>query len=280
MSGNFREDAALEQKNSIAFAGGNLPRFYDEGLVPVIFADYAADMARRVSILNPGSVLEIAAGTGIVTRALRDALAPAAKLVATDLSPAMLEIAKPKFRAGEAVTFQPADALALPFADGSFDVVACQFGTMFYPDKDKGHREAFRVLKPGGRYIFNVWDAHRNVPFARIAHELVLRLMPDDPPPFMKIPFGYGFDPIQDSLVAAGFADVTAFVVAIDKALPDARLFATGVVGGTPFGDQLAARGMAIEPVIGQLAQEYERAFGVPGRMPLRALVFEARKPA
>jgi SAM-dependent methyltransferase len=166
----------------------------------VIFADYAADLARRVAAAEPANVLEIAAGTGIVTRALRDAAARS-ELVATDLSPAMLEIARPKFRADETVTFQPADALALPFADASFDVVACQFGIMFYPDKDQGNREAFRVLKPGGRYIFSVWDAHRNVPFARIAHELATRLFPNDPPQFMKVPFSYGFDAAQDSLV-------------------------------------------------------------------------------
>ena len=267
------------EKNSISFAGGSLPQFYDEGLGPVIFADYATDLARRVAAAKPANVLEIAAGTGIVTRALRDALDASAKLVATDLSQAMLEIAKPKFRPDETVTFQPADALALPFADASFDVIACQFGIMFYPDKDQGNREAFRVLKSGGRYIFSVWDAHRNVPFARIAHELATRLFPVDPPQFMKLPFSYGFDAAQDSLVALGFKDVTAAVVAVDKAIPDTRLFATGVVGGSPFSDQLAARGMAIEPVIDQLTTEYERAFGKPGRMPLRAIVFEARKP-
>jgi len=270
----------LEQKHSISFSGDSLPRFYDEGLGPVIFADYAADLARRVAAAKPANVLEIAAGTGIVTRALRDALDTSAKLIATDLSPAMLEIARPKFRAEEAVAFQPADALALPFADASFDVVACQFGIMFYPDKNQGNREAFRVLKPGGRYIFSVWDAHRNVPFARLAHELATRLFPADPPQFMKVPFSYGFDAAQDSLVALGFSDVTASVVAIDKPIPDTRLFATGVVGGSPFSDQLQARGMTIEPVIDQLTQEYDRAFGVPGRMPLRAIVFEARKPS
>lgn len=268
------------EKNSISFAGGNLTRFYDENLGPVIFADYAADLARRIAALKPASVLEIAAGTGIVTRALRDALEPMAKLVATDLSPAMLAIARPKFRPDENVTLQPADALALPFADASFDAVACQFGIMFYPDKDQGNREAFRVLKPGGRYIFSVWDAHRNVPFARIAHALAMRLFPVDPPQFMKVPFSYGFDAAQDSLVAAGFKDVTASVVVVDVGIPDTRLFATGVVGGSPFGEQLTARGMAVEPVIDQLTQEYQRAFGVPGRMPLRAIVFEARKPA
>lgn len=268
------------EKNSIAFTGGDLPRLYDEGLGPVIFADYAADMARRVAAAKPANVLEIAAGTGIVSRALRDALPGSARLVSTDLSPAMLEIARPKFRPGEAVTLQQADALALPFADATFDLVACQFGVMFYPDKDKGYREAIRVLKPGGRYIFSVWDAHRNVPFSRIAHALAERLIPVDPPQFMKVPFSYGFDAAQDSLIAAGFKDVTAAVVAIDKAIPDTRLFATGVVGGSPFADQLAARGMAIEPVIDQLTQEYDRAFGNPGRMPLRAIVFEARKPS
>jgi len=115
-------------------------------------------------------VLETAAGTGIVTRKLRDALAKDARLTATDLNPPMLEVARAKFRAGEQVEFQPADATALPFADGSFDAVTCQFGIMFFPGKAKSCSEVFRVLAPGGRYVFSVWDSHRYNPFGRITH--------------------------------------------------------------------------------------------------------------
>jgi SAM-dependent methyltransferase len=265
-------------KNTISFGDSDLAHFYDVGLGPVIFADYAADMARRVAAAKPRTVLEIAAGTGIVTRALRDALPATASLTATDLSPGMLEIAKAKFTGDENVAVQPADALALPFPDASFDVVACQFGVMFYPDKDKGHREAMRVLKPGGRYIFSVWDAHRNNPFARVVQEMIERVFPVDPPQFMKVPFSYGFDAIQDSLLGDGLPELTAHVIAVDKTIPDVRLFAAGMVLGSPFRDQLKARGIAPEPAVDNLTKEYERAFGSPARMRLRAIVYEARK--
>jgi ubiquinone/menaquinone biosynthesis C-methylase UbiE len=117
---------------------GSIPAFYDHGLGPVFFADFADDIARRAAATAPRRVLEIAAGTGIVTRRLRDMLPPEAHLAATDLNPPMLEVARGKFHPDEMVEFQPADAMALPFPDSSFDVVVCQFGVMFFPDKDKG----------------------------------------------------------------------------------------------------------------------------------------------
>ena len=157
---------------------GSIPQYYDQGLGPIIFADYAADIAQRAAAGNPLRVLETAAGTGIVTRRLRDALPADAHLIATDLNPPMLDIARAKFRAGEQVAFQPADAVALPFADQSFDAVVCQFGIMFFPDKARSCAEVFRVLAPGGRYLFSVWDSHRHNPFGRIAHEVAGSFFP------------------------------------------------------------------------------------------------------
>jgi ubiquinone/menaquinone biosynthesis C-methylase UbiE len=139
---------------------GSIPAFYDHGLGPVFFADFADDIAQRAAESAPMRVLEIAAGTGIVTRRLRDLLPREAHLIATDLNPPLLEVARRKFRPDERVEFQPADATALPFPDTSFDVLVCQFGVMFFPDKDKGHREAHRVLVSRGRYLFSVWDSH------------------------------------------------------------------------------------------------------------------------
>ena len=146
---------------------GSIPQHYDRSLGPLIFVDYAADISHRVAACNPARVLETAAGTGIVTRWLRDVLPAGVRLTATDLNPPMLEIARTKFRSGEQVEFQPADATALPFADSSFDAVVCQFGVMFFPDKDKSYREVYRVLAPGGHYLFNIWDSHRHNPFGK-----------------------------------------------------------------------------------------------------------------
>jgi len=161
---------------------GSIPEHYDRGLGPMVFVDYAADIARRTAVCSPRRVLEIAAGTGIATRRLRDVLPAGAHLTATDLNPPMLEIARAKFRPDEQVDFRPADATTLPFADGSFDAVVCQFGVMFFPDKDKSYREVHRVLAPGGRYLFNVWDGHRHNQFGRIAHEVAGGFFPADPP--------------------------------------------------------------------------------------------------
>jgi ubiquinone/menaquinone biosynthesis C-methylase UbiE len=260
---------------------GSIPQYYDQGLGPLIFVDYAADIAARAAAGNPKRVLETAAGTGIVTRRLRDALPAGASLTATDLNPPMLEIARTKFRTGEKVEFQPADAMAFLFAGGSFDAVVCQFGVMFYPDKDKSHAEVHRVLAPRGRYLFSVWDAHRYNPFSRIAHEVVMRFFPVDPPQFYRVPFSaHQIDPIKESLIEAGFANIDIAVVSLEKEIPDASGFARAMVYGNPLVDQIRERrGVDPEGVVDAILQELDREFGRdPGRMPLRAIVFEAKK--
>ena len=152
-------------------------------------------------------MLEIAAGTGIVTRQVaHDALPATSELVASDLNPPMLDIARHKFTAREKIEFHTADATALPFSDSTFDAMVCQFGVMFFPDKDKAYREAFRVLAGGGRFHFNVWDSFDFNPFARVVHETVGRFFGADTPRFYTIPFGYHrIDPIKASLADAGF---------------------------------------------------------------------------
>jgi len=259
---------------------GDIPRHYDQGMGPVVFAGYAADMAHRaVTGGSPSRVLETAAGTGIVTRALRDALPAGVHLTATDLNPAMLDVARAKFSAGEDATFQPADAMALPFPDASFDTVICQFGVMFYPDKDKGHREARRVLTANGRYLFSVWDAHRHNPFARITHQVVSGFFPDNPPRFFEVPCGYhAIDPIKDSLQAAGFGEITISVSRQHRPV-DCASFARGMIFGSPVFDQIRQRG-GVRPseVQDAVAAAMAREFGGEiGSISLQAIVFEAR---
>jgi ubiquinone/menaquinone biosynthesis C-methylase UbiE len=260
---------------------GNIPEHYDRGLGPIIFVDYAADIARRAAACSPTRVLETAAGTGIVTRQLRDLLPAGASLTATDLNPPMLQVARAKFRPDEHADFQPADATALPFPDGRFDVVVCQFGVMFFPDKDRSYREIHRVLAPGGRYLFNVWDAHRYNPFGRITHEVAGSFFPVDPPQFYKVPFSYHqIDPIKESLIGARFTDINIAVLRLEKEIADAALFAQGIIYGNPIIDQIRARG-SVDPdrVVDAVAQALRVEFGTdPGRMTLQAIIFSASK--
>jgi SAM-dependent methyltransferase len=266
--------------NNASFIG-SIPQFYDQSLGPLIFVDYAEEMARRVAEAKPMQVLETAAGTGIVTRRLRDRLHPGAALTATDLNPPMLEIAKAKFRGGEHVAFQPADALQLPFGDAAFDAVVCQFGIMFYPDRPKSFREVNRVLKPGGRYFFSVWDSHRNNPFGRIAHEVVGRFFPGNPPQFYNVPFSCAaIDPVKEWVLDAGFIDLAISIEQREKTIPDSASFARGAIFGNPVCEQIRERGRDPEEVVAALLQELRREFGEdPGRMPLQTIFYSARKP-
>jgi SAM-dependent methyltransferase len=259
---------------------GSIPIFYDHGLGPIFFAEFADDMARRAAASAPTRVLEIAAGTGIVTRRLRDLLPPEAHLTATDLNPPMLEVARGKFRPNELVEFQPADATALTFPDASFDAIVCQFGVMFFPDKEKGYCEAYRVLVSGGRYFFTVWDSHRHNPIGRLVTEILDGFFPHDPPQFYQVPFSYHrIDPIKDSLGKAGFADLRIAVLTLNKIVPNVPTYARAVVLGNPLIDQIRARG-GVDPerVIDSLTKAIPREFGTdPTCIPLQAIVFEAR---
>jgi ubiquinone/menaquinone biosynthesis C-methylase UbiE len=226
-----------------AVFAGSIPALYDKYLGPLIFESYADDMARRLSSLKLGSVLEIAAGTGIVTSALMKALPPAVSLVATDLNQGMLDVAKSKDTANR-VSWQQADAQALPFPDAAFDAVVCQFGVMFFPDKPKAYREARRVLKKGGRYLFSVWDSLANNEIADLVTSAIAELFPNDPPRFLaRTPHGYhDKDAITAALKDAGFIDVAIETVANRSRAATAVDAVIGLVQGSPLRSEIEAR--------------------------------------
>jgi SAM-dependent methyltransferase len=186
---------------------GSIPQLYDEYMVPLIFEPYAADLASRTAMLQPLCLLEIAAGTGVVTRHLAKALAPEVRIVATDLNQAMIDRAT-TVGTNHPVEWRQADAMQLPFSDESFDMVVCQFGAMFFPDKPKAFSEARRVLRSGGTFIFNVWDTIDQNEFADTVTFALQQMFPDDPPRFMiRTPHGYSdTEVIVQHLAEGGFA--------------------------------------------------------------------------
>ncbi len=260
---------------------GSIPQFYHEGLGPCVFAGYAKDMARRVAVLNPGDVLELAAGTGIVTGAMREVLRADAKLVATDLNTPMLDFARAKLRFDDGVEFRQADAMALPFNSGMFNVVVCQFGVMFFPGKVQAFSEAARVLKPGGRYLFSVWSRMDANPFAQIAHETIGSFFTSDPPQFYRVPFGYSDpDQIIRDVRAGGFASVHIEPLPLQSPVASLEQFARGLVFGNPVIEEIRARGTATPEAVAEAvrANLVARLGPEPMRMPLRALIVEAHR--
>ncbi len=268
-------------ENAASFVG-EIPAEYDRGLGPVLFVEYAREMARRVAESAPARVLETAAGTGIVTAALHAAL-PDAAITATDLNDDMLVVARAKLRSASSVSFATADALDLPYGEDAFDVMACSFGVMFYPDKPRSFREAHRVLRAGGRYEFCVWDGHDTNPWAGITNALVHEQFPDDPPPFYSVPFGFGA-PFIDSFTAmltdAGFVDIEVDVVDTQPAVASWEDFARGVVFGNPILNQIESRGgITAEQIHEMLIAGFELRFGSsPTSMPLRAIFYRSTK--
>ncbi|HYE26709.1 MAG TPA: class I SAM-dependent methyltransferase [Allosphingosinicella sp.] len=224
-----------------AVFAGSIPQLYDRCLGPFLFEPYAADLAARAVALRPRRILETAAGTGIVTAALTRAL-PEAEIVATDLNPDMLRVAAAKIDSRR-VSFAPADAQSLPFPEAAFDLVVCQFGAMFFPDRVAAFAEARRVLAPSGAFLFNVWDRLDANPASQTVADAVAALFPDDPPGFLaRVPFGYHDKArVEADLRAAGFAAIEAETVA-KRSRGAARDVAPGLCQGSPLSAEIEAR--------------------------------------
>ena len=229
-------------QTDILFAG-SIPAFYDRYLGPLLFEPYAADLAERVADITQGSLLETAAGTGVVTRKLVRMLPDAVAIIATDLNQPMLDFAAAQ-PGGARVTWQQAESLALPFEDKAFDVVVCQLGVMFFPDKRAAYREARRVLKPGGRFIFNVWDRLEENELSLIVTEAVAALFPGDPPRFLsRTPYAYHeIGTIRTELAGAGFSTIGAETVQRFSRAHSPRDAVIGLCQGTPLRNEIEAR--------------------------------------
>jgi ubiquinone/menaquinone biosynthesis C-methylase UbiE len=215
-------------------------------LGPLLFAPYAADIARRLTRLTSGHVLETAAGTGILTRTLARALPETVAIAATDLNQPMIDFAAAQIGATR-VAWRQADALRLPFDDNVFDAVVCQFGVMFFPDKVAAYREAKRVLKPGSRFVFNVWDRLEENEISDIVTEAVGALFPEDPPRFLaRTPHGYHeVRKLRDEVVEAGFASFEAETVQLFSRAVSPRDAVVGLCEGTPLRNEIEARDAA-----------------------------------
>jgi ubiquinone/menaquinone biosynthesis C-methylase UbiE len=263
-----------------AHFAGTIPETYDRHLGPLLFEPYAADLAARIEP-NATRILELACGTGRLTRHVLARLPHDGRLVATDLNRGMLEVGKAHVAVSPRLEWREADATRMPFESGTFDAVLCQFGFMFFPDKPAASREIARVLEPGGRLLFSVWDSIAENPLPRIAHETIGSFFEGDPPDFYQVPFGFhDAGAIRTMLDAAGFSATEVETVRLTGEGPSPEHVAVGLVRGNPVLNAIEERGTTDpQVIIDAVAAELRRAFGGgPVRAPMQALVVAARK--
>lgn len=271
----------MDKMRTDTLFAGSIPEFYDSLLVPLIFEPYAVDLASRVANLSPSRVLETAAGTGVVTRAMADALPAHVDLVATDLNQPMLDRAA-AIGTRRTVKWQQADAMQLPFDDASFDVVVCQFGVMFFPDKVRAFAEARRVLRGGGVLLFSVWDRIEKNEFAQIVTAALAGLFFTDPPLFMvRTPHGYfDLEVISRDLKDAGFsASPHVETIGVRSRAASAREVANAYCLGTPMRNEIEARaGADMTEAISTCSSAIAKRFGTgPVEGKIQAHVVVAR---
>jgi ubiquinone/menaquinone biosynthesis C-methylase UbiE len=267
----------VKQDRNVLFQG-EIPENYDRFLGPSFFEPFARDIVAHLPQLDVQSVLEIACGTGIVTRRLRDALPRQVEIVATDLNADMFEFAGRRFREDEQIDWQQADVSALPFSDRSFDAIVCQFGLMFVPDKETAIRECYRVLRGGGVFLFNVWDSFAANPIGELAHTTIASFFESDPPKFYELPFGFhDRQLIRELLQNVGFAEIELSPVTLPCRNNSAREFATGLVRGNPVAAEVRERGVDPDDVIEAVSKRIAERFGAaPVESKMQALVWSA----
>jgi SAM-dependent methyltransferase len=265
---------------NVSFTGA-IPQYYDSCLGPAWFDAFAVDLAQRLPANAPGNVLEIACGTGLLTRHLREWLAPTLRLVATDLSPAMLDYGRRKLGDAKGIEWREVDACKLPFGDGEFGAVVCGFGFMFVPDKNAAFSEAHRVLKKGGILLFNVWCSLDENPHAKAGAEVVEGLFPGDPEMRFRTPYEMGEAALlRDFLDKARFRDAKIEKKRYRLDRVSARTIATGAIRGTPRSLMIQKRGIPLDDVIEKLTGALTKIGGAdPYRGFAQIVVVEARRP-
>jgi SAM-dependent methyltransferase len=262
---------------------GSIPEIYERHLVPLIFEPYAADLAARLRARAVSRVLEVAAGTGVVTRALARELPRGCEIVATDLNQAMLDQAA-AIGTARPVEWRQADAMQLPFEDATFDALVCQFGAMFFPDKRKAFAEARRVLKPGGVLLFNAWDRIEDNEFADVVTQALASVFPADPPRFLaRTPHGYhDTEAIRRDVAAGGFrTEARIETIAARSRADSPRIPAIAYCQGTPLRNEIEARGPgrlgeATEAAAAQIAKRFGSG-AVDGKIQGHVVTVEAR---
>lgn len=258
---------------------GSVPENYQRYLVPALFQPYARTMAARVAGLGPSSVLELACGTGALTRSLSAVLPADARLVATDLSEDMLNVARGNLGDDSRIEWRIADACSLPFEDASFGVIVCQFGVMTFPDKPAATAEAFRVLSPGGHLVYSVWGELSSNPAFHTVEDTLTAMFPEEEKPFMPTPFSMCDLAVHHRLLdQAGFAQITVWAEQLWVGPFTPASLAAGFALGTPLGLYLGGRGYDLGEVQSRLAAAFEAKSKDPSFSGMRAIVCHAIK--
>lgn len=266
------------QLTPIAFSG-DIPQHYDSGLGPMFFEPFALDMAHRLADSGALDVLELAAGTGRLTRLLPTVMSEA-RIIASDINPAMVLFGQDKTRHTK-IQWLELDAVSLPFADATFDLHIAQFGVMFYSDKVRAFREAYRILRPGGTMMFSAWDHISGNPMAAIAHHTLEHFFPENTPAFYSVPFSYyNEDEIRQHLSEAGFQNSAIELVTLQGYSATARDAARGLIQGTPTVTAIEDRDPKVLPeLLNYLEHQITEIFGSTNlNIPLRARVVTALK--
>lgn len=258
---------------------GSIPQHYEDYLTAFLFDGFAKDIVKRVKASNTENVLELASGTGAVTQLLSQYLPATTSITATDLENGMLNLARKKLGASN-ITWATVDMTDIPYGDNAFDTIVCQFGVMLVPDKLKALQEMYRVLKPGGQLLFNVWgDIHANQIWD-IGGKLIESFLGANPILQDPGPFSLSEKNTLQLLQKAGFINSTAKVVNQIGSIETAAMAAKGFIEGLPVVVAIIKKDPSLLPKI-QEALEIELANKLgdhPLKSTLQAFVFEASK--